>query len=240
MIVETCVSALLDANCYVVAAEAGAPALVIDPGWRTAEAVTDILARHNLHVGAVVLTHGHPDHVWDAAAVAGDRPVYIPQPDMYRMDDPASPEHMGPAFAAQLSSLVGSWVKPPTLLPIPGDALSEALELVEGVPIRLVPAPGHTEGSSLLFTTGPVTAGACAPACADAELVCFDGDVIFAGAVGRTDLPGGDARGMMHSLRTLLNVVSPDTVLLPGHGPATTMGHEATTNPYLNQARHVG
>lgn len=236
MIVDSLVSPVLDANCYIVAPEPSAPAVVVDPGVLTAADVRRHLATWDLSVGAVLLTHGHLDHVWDAAEVAGDAPVYIPAPDLYRLDDPGDEAVMGPVFAPLVANLPTPWTKPAD---VRGLAAGEHT-LVPGVTVRLVPAPGHSEGSALFFLAGPVREGAAARSCADASLICFDGDVIFAGSVGRTDLPGGDARQMLHTLRTLCNVVAPETILLPGHGPATTMDRESRTNPYLNQARHAG
>lgn len=240
MIVESLVSPFLDANCYVCAPAAGAPALVVDPGVGIADRLGDVLARWDLSVGAVLATHGHLDHVWDAAAVAGDAPVYVPQPDLYRMENPAAPEIVGEMLVPLLEQLPTPWVKPANVQPVPQEALSATVDLVEGVGVRMLPAPGHSEGSSLFFTAGPIRDGNQTVAGEDARLLCFDGDVIFAGSVGRSDLPGSDSRLMLQTLRTLLNVVDPETVLLPGHGPATTMKKESATNPYLNQARHVG
>ncbi|MBD3688762.1 MBL fold metallo-hydrolase [Nanchangia anserum] len=240
MIVDLIVSDFLDANCYVVAPARGGQALVIDPGAGTAAEISRRLAAYDLSIGAVLLTHGHPDHVWDAAAVAGQAPVYVPEPDLYRLDDPASAANMGEVFAAALSQLPMPWRTPENLRAVPAQAASQPVELVDDLAVRMLPAPGHSEGSAVFFVAGPITEGSAVACGEDAALICFDGDVIFAGAIGRTDLPGGDSRQMMHSLRTLLNVVDPETVLLPGHGPATTMGREAQTNPYLNQARHVG
>lgn len=239
MIVDACLSTVLDANCYVVARGEGDPALVIDPGVGTADAVAAIVKKWNLTIGAVLCTHGHLDHVWDAAEVAGRAPVYVPGPDLYRMDDPGSVDVMGPQFAPLVEHLPHPWVKPTNLHAVPDEAVSGGVELVEGVPVRMLPAPGHSEGSSLFFVAGPVTAGNRAGVGAS-PILCFDGDVIFAGSVGRTDLPGGDQRLMLQTLRTLLNVVDPQTVLFPGHGPATTMERQAQSNPYLNEARHVG
>ena len=121
--------------------------------------------------------------------------------------------------------------------------------------MRAVPAPGHTEGSTLFLFEADTLSGNAkqemhtiydqwlseagqenqAP-----HQLALSGDVIFAGSVGRTDLPGGDSQQMLHTLRTLQNVIHPDTLLLPGHGSATVFGLEKAHNPFLAQARYQG
>ncbi|MFH5823234.1 MBL fold metallo-hydrolase [Georgenia sp. AZ-5] len=231
----------LETHCYVVASGEGRPAVVVDPGAGAAGPVAELLARHRLTVGAVVLTHGHADHLWDAAEVAGDAPVYAAAPDLYRLDDPAGA--LGPELGPMFAQLAGTpWRRPPGAAPIPGALLSGGgAELVPGVPVRAVPAPGHTEGSVVLLVRGPVDAPGVLPDGAEPDAdgtytVGLCGDVIFAGSMGRTDLPGGDEKEMASTLRTLGRALPPATVLLPGHGPATVLAHELATNPYLREA----
>ncbi|MPV37727.1 MBL fold metallo-hydrolase [Georgenia subflava] len=233
-------STVLDTNCFVVAPDTGGDAVVVDPGAGSAGALRELLDAHELRVGAVVLTHGHADHLWDAAEVAGAAPVYLASPDHYRLDDPAAA--LGEPLGSMFTGLAATgWQRPATAAPFPAGCLREGgAELVPGVVVRAVPAPGHTEGSTILLVRGDMDAPdvlpelpGAAPAAAAEHLVAFCGDVIFAGSVGRTDLPGGDEREMAATLRTLVRALPPSTVLLPGHGPGTVLSHELATNPHL-------
>ncbi|WP_043502104.1 MBL fold metallo-hydrolase [Georgenia sp. SUBG003] len=234
---------VLEAHCYVVAPHDGAEALVVDPGAGSAPEVRRLLADHGLRVGAVALTHGHADHLWDAAAVAGDAPVYVAPPDLYRLDDPAGA--LGEPLATMFRELaVEPWRRPADVRVLPGELFAGGgAEIVPGVVVRAVPAPGHTEGSTVLLLSGaPVTQGVL-PAGADVHpdvtghhLLALCGDVVFAGSVGRTDLPGGDEREMISTLRTLGSSLAPTTVLLPGHGPSTVLARELATNPHVRAA----
>lgn len=215
-------SSFLDENCYVAWDSDANEALVVDPGSGTAGPVAALLEERGLTVGAVLLTHGHGDHVWDAAALAGpDKPVYITGPDAFFLDDPAGFLGMDPATYG-----LPPWEKPRDLRIINGFQFQP----VPGVDLRLIPAPGHSPGSAV-FLVG--AAGLADP-------LAFSGDVIFRGSVGRTDLLGGSEPEMRQSLRTLSNVMDPATTLLPGHGPQTTWAHELETNAYVRRAARIG
>ncbi len=210
-------SSVFDANCYVMWVGDG-KALVVDPGPGTAEQVDQVLAEENLNLGAVLLTHGHFDHVWEAQAVAkGEVPVYITEPDLDWLDDPAA------NLDIRIEALgLTDWQAIQSVRPI------RDLELapVDGINLRVVPAPGHSPGSAV-FLLG--AQGMEQPA-------ALSGDVVFAGSVGRTDLPGGDEFEMRESLRTLATSLDPSTVLLPGHGPTTVWREQLDTNPYVKRA----
>ncbi|WP_067780823.1 MBL fold metallo-hydrolase [Actinomyces vulturis] len=260
MIIERTIAPVFAANCYVIAPKNGSQAIVVDPGAGSAAGAVALLRSHQLTLGCVLLTHGHADHCWDTArliSLCADAqllppghttiPVYIPEPDLYRLDAPHTYTGGARTFGATFPQMAGSeWVKPDDVRPLPQSMFTQAEELVDGIAMRAVPAPGHTEGSSLIFFEGSldddgmlieaeVEADDSAP-----ELFALDGDVIFKGAVGRTDLPGGDQVQMMATLRFLAQAVSPSTILLPGHGAITTMKHEHHANPYLAEAKVYG
>lgn len=218
MRIEGVGASLFDANCYVMWLEGSDTALVVDPGPGTLQGIEEILDKQGLSVGAVLLTHGHIDHVWQAAAVSEGAPVYIPEPDIALIQNP-----MG-ALGMRASALgIGEWEYPAVVLPLG----SEQFDPVAGITVRVIPAPGHSPGSSV-FLFSPTPSGGP---------MALSGDVIFAGSVGRTDLPGGDEYVMRESLRTLVDVLDPATVLLPGHGPQTRWGTEVQTNPFVLRAQ---
>jgi len=144
------------------------------------------------------------------------------------------------------------WGQPADIRLFPGDGFSRAVEMVPGIALRAIPAPGHSEGSTLFFFEARLADNALLyeaevieddPSTADEEhtyLMALDGDVIFKGSVGRTDLPGGDQVQMLGTLRFLASAIDPATVLLPGHGAVTTMEHEHHGNPYLAEAKIRG
>lgn len=266
MILERTVAPVFGANCYVIAAGPGLRALVVDPGAGAAGGALALLRSHRLMLGAILLTHGHADHVWDAsvlieAARADDRladgatdvPVYIPAPDLYRLEDPSGTTGIHVATGISFADLAPTpWRKPADVRAFPAEGFTRAVEIVPGIALRAVAAPGHSEGSSLFFFNAAladsdllVEADALRDdsATADVErpyLMAFDGDVIFKGSVGRTDLPGGDQAQMLATLRFLATAIAPETVLLPGHGAVTTMAHEHQGNPYLAEAKVLG
>ncbi len=226
------------ANCVVLVPQGSASALVVDPSVGILAAIRAVLDAEGVGVGAVLATHGHPDHVWDCAEVASwageaPAPVWIPGPDRYRMDDPLAHILMPPPLE------VGPWRKPADLRDFPAGSV----ELVDGLRMKMVPAPGHTEGSAVFLGHCDVEAVAEGEVLYSSETPvpwALSGDVIFAGSVGRTDLPGGDETQMRHSLRTLGNALDPATLLAPGHGPMTTLERELASNPYLARAMRLG
>ena len=152
---------------------------------------------------------------------------------MYRMDDPASHLPMPTPDCA------GPWVKPSDLREMPADSF----EMCPGVTLRMLPAPGHTEGSALFLGHGELdirVSDQSFYSSHDPVPWALSADVVFKGSVGRTDLPGGDETQMRHSLRTISNALDPRTILIPGHGPATTLADEIRSNQYLIRARRIG
>lgn len=209
-------------NCYAVATGEGEDCLVVDPGQASMGPLNDILERHRLRPVAVLLTHGHLDHVWSVAPLTAGRdiPAYIHTADRYRLAD-----IVGTTFSMSRDQLL-SMTQGELELTEPDDvrllADGERLEIA-GVPLTVAHAPGHTEGSATFL------------AARDGEVppVLLSGDLLFAGSIGRTDLPGGSPAAMTDSLRRVVLPLDDDTVVLPGHGEATTIGRERITNPFL-------
>ncbi len=214
------------ANCYVVAAPGEADCVVIDAGEEAAPSVRQVLTEHQLRPKGVLATHGHFDHVACAAEIADEYnvPLWIHSADRDLLTEPAA--GLGPDGAA----LVKQLLRTPMVEPARVEEFDGLTELnIARLRFSVTHAPGHTEGSVLLGLdyTGRNT---------QINRIVFSGDVVFAGSVGRTDLPGGDPRTMSRTLRDAV-LPLPDTVaLLPGHGPQTTMAHERATNPYLQPA----
>jgi glyoxylase-like metal-dependent hydrolase (beta-lactamase superfamily II) len=210
-------------NCYVVATAAGEQCVVVDPGIGVIDQLDAVLAEHRLHPVAVLLTHGHVDHTFSVAPVCGARGItaYVHPGDREMLADPAK------GLSADMRALFGGRL--PYTEPDDVAELTDGATLsLAGLEITVDHAPGHTGGSVLLRLPGAGTDW-------EADEVCLSGDVLFAGSIGRTDLPGGSMPAMLASLRDKVLPLADDTVVLPGHGPQTTIGRERATNPYLRQ-----
>jgi hydroxyacylglutathione hydrolase len=211
-------AAAFGSNCYLLAPGPGEQCVVVDPGVGVTGRLEDALAEHRLHPVAVLLTHGHVDHTFSVTPVCGARGIaaYIHPGDRALLADPAK------GLSWDLRELFGgrfTWAEPADVVELPdGGPIALA-----GLEITVDLAPGHTPGSVLFRLSGD-----------DAPL-CVSGDVLFAGSIGRTDLPGGDDRAMRVSLRDRILPLADETVVLPGHGPATTIGRERATNPFLRE-----
>jgi hydroxyacylglutathione hydrolase len=215
------------ANCYVVASAPGEECVIIDPGQDAESGIDEILAEHRLRPAAVLLTHGHIDHVWSVAPVCGAKgiPAYIHPDDRAMLSDPARglPLGTGQQLFGGLEFTEPDDVK----------ELSDGMTLsLVGLEIVVNHAPGHTEGSvTFRLPAGrPITAQGKSKIDVD---VLFSGDLLFAGSIGRTDLPGGDYRTILHSLARVCLTMPDETVVLSGHGPQTTIGAERRSNPFL-------
>ncbi|MCL8027384.1 MBL fold metallo-hydrolase [Nocardioides bruguierae] len=207
-------------NCYVVATGPGSECVVIDPGQDAAPGVAQVVAEHRLKPVAVLVTHGHVDHMWSVAPVAGthDATAWIHPRDRHLLTDPMS--GMSPETARMLLGQDLTFAEPDDVREL---ADAQSLELA-GVTFAVDHAPGHTQGSVTFRTPYPHE---------DVSEVMFSGDLLFKGSIGRTDLPGGDHPTILRSLRDKVLPLADDVVVLPGHGEQTSIGAERVTNPYL-------
>jgi hydroxyacylglutathione hydrolase len=196
-------------NCYVVRQPGAAEAVVVDPGF-DATAIRLELARRGARCSAILITHGDIDHLAAVADLAEgtSAPVHVAEGDRERLE--RASDFVPPAL--------GVHVRPytPDVL-LQGD---ETLELA-GISFEVLRIPGHTAHHLAYAADGCL----------------FSGDLLFAGSVGRTDRPGDDWETLVASIRMLVERFPSDTVVYPGHGPATTLGRELETNPLLAELR---
>lgn len=202
----------LQCNCYIVGDSDTHEAIVIDPG-DDADRLAGSIAAKGLTVTAIVATHAHFDHVVAAARLRTltGAPFYLHADDKPLL---AWVQESGRMFLG-------------IDLPAPPEVDTEAREgdrLVAGaVGLEVVHTPGHSPGSISLVADGAV----------------FSGDTLFAGSIGRTDLPGGDAQALLDAVKDKLFRLDDDLGVYPGHGPATTLGHERATNPFVGMGSRM-
>lgn len=200
-------------NCWVLATKPGEECVVIDPGMPDVSLqLAEILEKHKLKPVAVIATHGHLDHTFSIQSIADGYEIasYIHSEDRAFL---AHPEKLhGADFVATLSGM--NFSEPKDVRELRN---GDVVDLV-GLSFTAIHAPGHTRGS-LMFNVS--------------DEVIISGDVLFAGSIGRTDLPTGSAKDMDESLRKKVLPLSDHLRVLPGHGPDTTIAQEKKTNPYL-------
>jgi len=195
----------LEANCWIVAAEGAQKAAVIDPGG-AGPAILEAVQQLDATVAAVLLTHGHFDHMTAAVELAdgSDAPIYAHAADAPML---ARPQDQMPGFVDESVRGVEDM-----RAVVEGDEIE-----VGGLRLSVVETPGHSPGGVCYLAEGAI----------------FTGDTLFAGGIGRTDLPGGDHRQLMASIRDKILSLPDATTIHPGHGPTSTVGHERRRNPWL-------
>ena len=200
----------LACNCSILADETTRRATVVDPG-EDVQKIVEILGRHNLTVEQIVVTHGHIDHVGGALQLKRltGAPIYMNQRDLPLL---------------KMMEIQAGWIGVPTPEVAPPDVdASDLLSLrVAEEPAQVLHTPGHTQGSICLHLPQ--------------SKLLVAGDTLFAGSIGRTDLPGGDLKTILRSLRERLLPLPDETHVIPGHGSTTTIGQERETNPFLTNS----
>ncbi|MCP2166635.1 MBL fold metallo-hydrolase [Goodfellowiella coeruleoviolacea] len=214
----------LQANCYLLAAGEGEACVIVDPGQDAVDPVLAAVREHRLSPVAVLLTHGHFDHAFSVAPICDgdDLPAWIHPADRPLLSDPLA--GLGAAAASFFGGRM-SMREPRQVRELTDGAVLD----LAGLRLTVDHTPGHTSGS-VTYRTGTDEGGQ----------LLLSGDTLFAGSIGRTDLPGGDMTQMVASLVGKILPLDDDTVVLPGHGPTTTIGRERASNPYLRQARQLG
>ena len=205
MILETHAVGMIQANCYILGDEESREAIVIDPGG-DAPTIVRSLEKANLKLVAILATHGHFDHVDGLGQLkkAVDAPIYLHREDLPLVESMGS---QGAMFGVQIQQA-----------PTPENFVAEGDEIRFGnLTVQVLHTPGHSPGS-VSYRIGDKV---------------FVGDLLFAGSIGRTDLPGGDYATLISAVREKIFTLGDTTTVYPGHGPATTVGTEKRTNPFF-------
>ncbi|MFZ0631311.1 MAG: MBL fold metallo-hydrolase [Acidobacteriaceae bacterium] len=207
MILETFPVGPLQCNCTILGDEASGEAMVVDPGDNIPQ-ILALLAKHKLTLKQIVVTHGHIDHVGGALQLkrATGAPILMNQNDLPQLE---------------MMDVQAGWlgVAAPEVAPPDLSADDSMTAGISGHTAQILHTPGHTQGSICLHF---------AP-----DDLLLAGDTLFAGSIGRTDLPGGDGRQLLQSIHNRLLVLPEETLVIPGHGPKTTIGEERQANPFL-------
>jgi hydroxyacylglutathione hydrolase len=207
MILETIPVGPLQCNCSILGDETSHEAIVVDPGDDIPR-IMALLAKHGLTVKQILITHAHIDHIAGAHRLKQltGAPILYNQHDLPQV---------------KMMEAQAAWLGIPTpTVQNPDDTLDDGkLIAVTGLTGSILHTPGHTEGSVCLYLP--------------THTLLLAGDTLFAGSVGRTDLPGGDTRKLLTSIHERLLTLPDEVTVIPGHGPTTTIGSERSSNPFL-------
>ncbi|HUG83814.1 MAG TPA: MBL fold metallo-hydrolase [Euzebya sp.] len=218
--IETLTLGMWAANCYIIGDRETQTAFVVDPGQGGDGPVQQILADRGVTCEAILLTHGHLDHLWAVPQLARDLDVGVRlhEEDLWLWHSPAAAFGSSPEMLRSQFGL--DWDPPTDRLQTFADGHRMTLA---GMPITAKHTPGHTPGSSVFLTDVGV------------DPVLVSGDLIFAGSVGRTDFPRGSSAVQDRSIERVVLPLPDQTVIISGHGPATTVGAERASNPFVRQ-----
>ncbi len=222
MLLEVIAAPYFGTNCWIFAPAKNSECFIVDPGMANpnlVSAIKEVLNKRNLKPVATLVTHGHLDHTFSVLPFANEYgvPTYIHSADRKLLADPYRALNIGGESQQIMAALgVTKFEEPEDVRELKDH---ESFKLA-GFDIVVGHAPGHTSGSAI-FTVN--------------EEFLISGDVLFAGAIGRTDLPTGSANAMRSSLISKILPLKDELIVLPGHGPQTTIGRERSNNPYLQE-----
>lgn len=220
MLIDRVIAPYFETNCWILATSLGQECVIVDPGMAKPNLVSEIISKvseHNLKPVAILVTHGHLDHIFSVLPLANEVPMrtFITRKDRFLLTDPMGALDRGGISEQFLTSFgIKKFKEPENVVELEDYSQFE----VAGMHFTSIFAPGHTKGS-VIFTID------------DQQLI--SGDVLFAGSIGRTDLPTGSAIDMRKTLRERILTLSDGLNVLPGHGGQTTIGIERVRNPYL-------
>ena len=220
MLIDRVIAPYFETNCWILASKIGQECIIVDPGMARPNLVNEIVTKvseHNLKPIAVLITHGHLDHIFSVLPLTAQVPMrtFITPADRFLLTDPMGALDRNGISQQFLNAFGNEKLKEPDEIVELEDF--ETFELA-GMQITSIFAPGHTKGSVIFTVDGQ-------------QLI--SGDVLFAGSIGRTDLPTGSASQMRKTLRDRILTLPDGLNVLPGHGGQTTIGTERVRNPYL-------